>query len=253
MPRGGQGGGQPVSNPGDPPPGGPGGFGGGGGIVAPGPGPWPTPFQGGGNRSPSQPYGSDQQMHAWTMPDGSVAWAPVPQQAWNEQQAGNAPQPPGGPQGTPGGVPGGPQGNQGGNQGQPTNISTSITPQPVYSNDFTQAQGNLQAAMGVPTYSDLLGGQGARGFNSQTSGAIQGGIGSQWGQQMAQAQMAPQQVAQQHQFANMQQMLMGQAARDREAQGWGGLSVQQQGFDNQMQRMQQNTIMGMLGTNPWWT
>jgi hypothetical protein len=149
---------------------------------------------------------------------------------------------------------GAPGGGAPGVAGQPTNIQTSITPQPMFSQDFTQAQGNLAMAMGVPTRSGLTGGQGARGFNSLQSPSIQQGQANQWGQQMAGAQMAGPQIAQQHQFANMQQMLAGQQAREQEAQGWAGQSIQQQANADQLNRMQQQTVLNMLlGQNPWWT
>lgn len=133
-------------------------------------------------------------------------------------------------------------------------VKTSITPQPMFPQAFTQAQGNLQTALGTPTRSGLSGGQGARGFSSSQSPAMQHALAAQWGQQMAGAQMAGPQVAQQHQMANIQQMLQGQMAREQEAQGWAGQSIQQQAYNDQLARMQQQSVLNMLlGQNPWWT
>lgn len=131
-------------------------------------------------------------------------------------------------------------------------IQTSIQPQPMFSPAFTQAQGNLWSALATPARGDIAQGWNQQGL-SMGGGAAQYGMGLDWGRQMANAQMAPQQIAQQHQFANLQNILQGQVAREQEAQGWGRLSAQQQATSDYQGRMaQQNLLMMLLGQRPWW-
>lgn len=134
---------------------------------------------------------------------------------------------------------------------QPQQIQTSIQPQQMFSPDFTQQQGNLWTALATPARGDIAGGYNRQGLSMQ-SPALQYGMGADWGRQMAGAQMLGPQIAQQHQFANLGQVLQGQVAREQEAQQWGGLSAEQQGLNDYMGRVQQsNVLMMLLGQQPW--
>ena len=113
----------------------------------------------------------------------------------------------------------------GGQPGQ--QINTSINPQGVYPGAFTQQAGNLAAAMAIPGRADLMGQAGMQGVSSM-SPMQQWNMGSQYANQAAQSMMAPQQIGMQHQFANAQNILQGQQAREQEALGWGRIGLQNQ-------------------------
>jgi len=141
----------------------------------------------------------------------------------------------------------------GGQAASPATINTSIQPQGVFPNSWIQAQGNLAAALATPAQTDLMAGRQMTGFG-MNSPAIQQGAGIDWGRAMAQAQMAPQQVAQTANFANLQNILAGQSGREQEALGWGNLLGQQQQYQNQLGQMQMGSLLSMLqGQQPWYT
>lgn len=107
-----------------------------------------------------------------------------------------------------------------------------------------QAQ-NLAMAQGVPAMSDIRNQFGRPGI-SLSSPAIQQGMGGMVGQQMAQGFGNAAGLGQQYGFANAQQNLAGQRARDAEAQGWGQLALGGQQFQNQMNLQRQQNMFGFL-------
>jgi hypothetical protein len=131
------------------------------------------------------------------------------------------------------------------------NLNTSITPQPVYPQPFTRQMGNYAAAQ-VPTWPTLAAANYRPGISSQ-SPSVQYAAGAQAGQQMAPTQMAAPQTDWAHGMANAQNQLAGQAARDQEALGWGGLAAANQAFDYQNQLTQQGNLLRLLATlyNQW--
>lgn len=106
-------------------------------------------------------------------------------------------------------------------------IQTSITPTGIYPDAFTRQAGNLAAAMGVPGRADLMHPAGMQGVSS-SSPMTQWNMGSNFANMLSQSMMAPQQISQQHGFANAQNVLQGQQAREQEALGWGRIGLQNQ-------------------------
>ena len=147
-----------------------------------------------------------------------------------------APQPVGRPQTAPNLLGGalGPSGPRPPNQATGGMIGTSINPTNIYPDDFTRQAGNLAAALGIPGRADLMAPAGMQGVSS-SSPMTQWGIGANYADMLAQAMMAPQQISQQHGFANAQNMLGGQQAREQEALGWGQIGLQNQ-----------NNLLGLL-------
>jgi hypothetical protein len=122
--------------------------------------------------------------------------------------------------GRPAGRPPGPQPTGG-------TLGTSINPTGIYPQDFTRQAGNLAAALAIPGRADLMAQHGMPGVSSY-SPMTQWGIGADYAGALAQSMMAPQQIAQQHGFANAQNVLQGQQAREQEALGWGRIGLQNQ-------------------------
>jgi len=132
------------------------------------------------------------------------------------------------------------------------NVQSSIQPQPVFSQDYTQRAANLAAALAVPARADILNQVATPGF-SVNSPSTQQAAGWQYGQAMGQAALAPQQIGMQHSFANLQNMLAGQQAREQEAQQWAGLGLQNNNAFNQYQQGLQGGWMNLLNDpNRWW-
>jgi hypothetical protein len=97
-----------------------------------------------------------------------------------------------------------------------------------------------------------MAGRGNRGFTLD-SPAIQQGAAIDWGNQMANARMMGPQISQQIEFANLQNILAGQQAREQEALGWGQLAGGQQDYQNRLRQIQQSSLLGMLlGQGAWW-
>ena len=120
-------------------------------------------------------------------------------------------------------------------RGQPTQINTSIQPTGVFPQQHTGRMGNLAAALGVPARADLLNANSFTG-SSIAGGVSQQGIGVDYGNALAQALMAPQQVGMQHGIANQQNILQGQMGREQEAMGW-----------DRLRQGQQNSLLAALG------
>ncbi len=106
-------------------------------------------------------------------------------------------------------------------------ISTSITPTGIYPDAFTRQAGNLAAAAGIPGRADLMAQAGMDGVSS-SSPMTQWNMGSNFANMLSQSLMAPQQISQQHGFANAQNVLQGQQGREQEALGWGRIGLQNQ-------------------------
>ncbi len=119
--------------------------------------------------------------------------------------------------------------------GGPSQINTSIQPTGVYPQQHTQRMSNLASAMGVPARADLLNANSFTG-SSIAGGISQQGIGVDYGNAMAQALMAPQQVGMQHGIANQRNIMQGQMGREQEAMGW-----------DRLRQGQQNSLLSALG------
>ena len=71
-------------------------------------------------------------------------------------------------------------------------------------------------------------------------------MGRDLGADLANAAFAPQQISQQHGFANAQAGLQNQQDRDREAQGWAQLGLQNQQASSQLGLQQQGNLLQFL-------
>lgn len=130
-----------------------------------------------------------------------------------------------GPQGAPTGPP--PPGGQ-------QNIGTSITPRDLFPEDFTRRAGNLLSALSVPARADLMHAGTMKGVSSY-SPMTQWDVGARYADAMGQALLAPQRIGLEHGFANAQQRLQSESAREQEALGWGRLGLQDR-----------NNLLGLL-------
>lgn len=117
--------------------------------------------------------------------------------------------------------------------------------QQPFPQQFTQQAGNLAAALATKGHNDYYTQNAGVGFGAG-SGAIQAGIGRDLGADLANAAFAPQQIAQQHGFANAQAGLQNQQDRDREAQGWARLGLQNRQVQDQLGLQQQGSLLQFL-------
>jgi len=133
------------------------------------------------------------------------------------------------------------------------NVQTSIQPQGVFPAQYTHETANLAHAQGMPALSDLMTAWNRPGV-SMGSGAIQAGMQGQLAQQMAQGIGAAGTIPQQHQFANLANLLSGQMARDQEALGWAGQGARNAVTQQQFDIGRQATLFDFLRqVSPWWT
>jgi len=125
------------------------------------------------------------------------------------------------------------------------NISTSIQPHAVFGDDFMRQATNLAAAQGVPAMADLQKSFARPGL-STNSPAAQTGMGAQYGNQAAQGASNAAALQQLMAWANVNNNLAGQQARDQEGLGWAGNYAQ--GLQNQwgIQNQQQGDILSLL-------
>jgi hypothetical protein len=130
-------------------------------------------------------------------------------------------------------------------QGGQQLIGTSIQPQGVYPQSYTQQAGNVAAAGYAPAWNDLVSGRQLDGV-SVNSPMTQYGMGADLASMLAAAQTAPAALQLQHGLANSQSMLGGQVARDQEALGWGQLGLGNYGNVLQNQLSQQGALLDFL-------
>ncbi len=121
----------------------------------------------------------------------------------------------------------------------PMQVQTSIEPQGVYSQQFTNQMGNLASAMQVEGRADLMAANTMRGVSS-SSPMIQQNIGADYAGSLAQQMMAGPQIQMQHGLMNAQNILGQEAAREQEAQGWTHAGIRNIAAN-------QNQVGGLLG------
>lgn len=125
------------------------------------------------------------------------------------------------------------------------NANSSIQPQNVYGQPFMQQAQNMALAQGVPAMGDLRA-QVARPGLSLRGGAQQANIGQMYGNSVMQGANNAASLAQGMGFANANNQLQGQQARDQEAQQWAQLGAQ--GIQNQWnnRNTQQANLLNFL-------
>lgn len=131
-------------------------------------------------------------------------------------------------------------------------VAASIQPGGIYPAEYTQRAGNLAGALLAPSqqfYQAQAMQPGVSVLSPMTG--YRAGVGM--GGAMAQSMMAPQEVAQQHQFANAQNQLRGQVQRDQEGLGWGQLGLQDLAGQYQYGDAQTGNLIRFLnGASQWW-
>lgn len=131
------------------------------------------------------------------------------------------------------------------NQQRPMQVNASIQPQQMYPQQFTRQAQNMAAAQGVPAIGDLRSQFQSSGVSGY-SPLMQRGMGGLAGGMMAGGLANAATIGMNHGFANAQQGLAGQQARDAEAQAWGNLALNQQQFNNQLAMQRQQQMLGYL-------
>lgn len=125
----------------------------------------------------------------------------------------------------------------------PMQVQTSIEPEGVFPERFTNQMGNLASAMAVPGRADLMAANTMAGVSS-SSPMIQQNIGTDYAGALARQMMAGPQISMRHGLMNAQNILGQQAAREQEAQGWGRIGMQNQAAGLQ----RQGGLLGFLSS-----
>lgn len=127
------------------------------------------------------------------------------------------------------------------------NVQTSIDPEIVYTPEMTQLAVNQQVAQNDQAASlPWLLNQYARPGMATTSPAMLAKAAYPMGIAQANNAIAQTQIPWQDQMANLNFLLKGQTAREKEALGLGGLALQQQNFQRNNDLTNVQSLLGLL-------